>query len=416
MNGETIVGVDLGSTTVRVAVGQLIESEESRDTKLNIVGAVEVPSEGINRGVITNIDDAVRSVSKALDKAEKVTGLPIESAWVSVNGVHIHAQVNRGIVAVSKTDGEISEEDVERSIEAAKSVITPPNYEILHVVPRSFSVDGTEGVKDPVGMNGMRLEVDAYIINGMTSQINNLTKAIYLAAFDIEDLVLNILACSEATLTSKQKELGVVLVNIGSATTSLAVFEHGDLLHTSVLPIGSEHITSDVAIGLRTSIDVAEDIKKKYGVATSKDITKGEEINLSEFDENEDGMVSKKYVAEIIEARAEEIFSMVDAELKKIDRSGMLPAGIVICGGGAKLPKITEVAKKTMRISASLGYPSNITSVIDEVQDVSMTCAIGLVKWGMQATSGSGKGFASQYKSIKNVTNKMKKWLGSLMP
>lgn len=416
MQEDTIVGVDLGSTSVRVAVGQRITNEEARDTRLNIVGVVEVPSEGINRGVVTNIDDAVRCISKALDKAEKITGLPIQSAWISVNGVHIHAQVNRGIVAVSKTDGEIGEEDVDRAIDAARSVTAPPNYEILHVVPRSFSVDGQEGVKDPIGMKGMRLEVDAYIINGMTSQVNNLTKCIYLAAFDIEDLVLNILACSEVALTSKQKELGVVIVNIGSSTTSLAVFEQGELLHTAVLPIGSEHITSDVAIGLRTSIEVAEEVKKKYGCAVPDSIPKDEDINLGEFDEHEDGLVSRKYVAEIIEARTEEIFKMVDAELKKIGRSGSLPAGVVLCGGGALLPKIVDVAKRQLRISASLGYPHNITSVMDEVQDVSMTCAIGLVKWGMQAMAGSQKGFASQYKSIKNVTNKMKKWFGSLMP
>ncbi len=415
MQEETIVGVDLGSSSIRVAVGQRMMQEDAREPKLHIVGAVTVPSEGINRGIITNIDDAVRSVSKALDKAEKVTGLPIESAWISVNGAHIIAQVNRGIVAVSKTDGEIKEEDVERAIEAAKTVTTPPNYEILHVVPRNFAVDGQEGIKDPVGMTGMRLEVDAYIINGMSSQINNLTKCIYLAAFDIEDLVLNSLACSEAALTSKQKELGVCVVNIGSQTTSIAVFEQGDLLHTAVLPIGSEHITSDIAIGLRTSIDVAEDIKIRYGQATSDDVEKGAEINLAEFDEHEDGMISKKYVCEIIEARVEEIFKKVDGELKKIDRSGSLPAGVVLCGAGAKLHKITDVAKSTLRVSASIGYPLNVTSVIEEVSDIGMVCAIGLVRWGAQAL-GSGKGFVSQYKSIKNVTGKMKKWIGSLMP
>jgi cell division protein FtsA len=415
MHEETIVGVDLGSSRVRVAVGQKTYTEDSKVPQLHIVGAIEVPCEGINRGVITNIDDAVKSVSKAIDRAEKVTGLPIESAWVSVNGAHIHSQLNRGIVAVSKTDGEISEDDVERAIEAAKTVTTPPNYEIVHVVPRNFLVDGQDGIKDPVGMTGMRLEVDAYIINGMTSQINNLTKCIYLAAFDIEDLVLNILACGEVALTGKQKELGVVIVNLGSSTTSLAVYEQGDLIHTAVLPIGSEHITSDIAIGLRTSIEVADEVKMKYGAANPDTVQKDEEISLQEFDPQEDGMVSRKYIAEIIEARVEEIFSMIDKELKKIDRSGNLPAGIVLCGGGAKLPGILDSAKKELRFAAQLGYPNNVSSVIEEVQDLSMTCAIGLVYWGAQALESSG-GFSSRYKSIKNVTGKMKKWLGSMMP
>jgi len=414
MSEEVIVGLDLGSTTVKVAVGQKVYSEDSNIPKLNIVGIVEIPSEGVNRGVITNIDDAVKVVSKALDKAEKLTGLPIDSLWLSINGTHITSQLSRGIVAVSKTDGEIKDEDVQRAIEAAKTVTTPPNYEILHVIPRDFSVDGQNGVKSPVGMKGMRLEVDAYIVEGMTSQINNLTKTIYLAAYDIEDILLNILAASEVALTSKQKDLGVVLVNIGSATTSLAVYEEGDLIHTAVLPIGSEHITSDIAIGLRTSIDIAEAIKIKYGIASCSNVDKKDEIDLAEFDDLEDGIVSKKYVCEIIEARVEEIFNKVDKELKKIERSGSLPAGIVVCGGGSKLTKILDIAKKSLRISASLGYANNITSVIEGVNDLSMTSAIGLVKYGEVAMENN---FSKKtFNSVGNVKNKIKKLFGSFMP
>jgi len=410
---EIIVGLDIGSTSIKVAVGQRTNSQEKQQ-KLHIVGVIEHEAEGINRGVITSIEDSVNSVSKALDKTEKLIGRPIEQAWVSISGGHITSQISKGVVAVSKTDGEIREDDVERAIEAARTVTTPPNYEILHVIPRSFNVDGQANIKDPVGMTGVRLEVETYIIEGLSSQIKNLTKCVYQTGLDIEDLVLSILATSEAVLNNRQKELGVAVVNIGGATTGLAVFEQGDLLHTAILPIGSEHITSDIAIGLRTSIDVAEAIKLKYGAASSKGLEKKDEFDLREFDESEEGLVSKKYLAEIIEARVEEIMEKIDEELKNVDRSGALPAGIVLTGSGTKLPKIIEIAKKKLRLPASLGYPCDIVSVIDKINDVSFTTAIGLVKWGNQLYR-QRKGL-SRFKSVAGATGKMKKWFKSLMP
>jgi len=409
---EIIVGLDIGSTSIKVAVGQRTESEDKQ--KLHIVGAVEQEAEGINRGVITSIEDAVESVSKALDKAEKLTGLPIEQAWISISGGHINSQVSKGVVAVSKTDGEIKEEDVERAIEAARTVTTPANYEVLHVIPRSFTVDGQNNIKDPVGMTGVRLEVETYIIEGLSSQIKNLTKCVYQTGLDIEDLVLAILSTSEAVLTNRQKELGVSVVNMGGSTTSVAVFEQGDLLHTAIIPIGSEHITSDIAIGLRTSIEVAEEIKLKYGVSSTKGLEKKDEFNLNEFNETEDLVISKKYLAEIIEARVEEIMSKVNEELKKVDRSGALPAGIILTGGGAKLNKIIEVTKNKLKLPAALGYPYDITSVIDKVNDLSYTTAIGLVKWGNLLVK-QRKGM-SRFKTVSNVSNRIKKWFKSMMP
>lgn len=410
---ENIIGVDLGSSAIRVAVGQKVYSEESKIPKLHIVALTEVESEGINRGVITNIDDAVRAISKALDQAERISGLPIQSAWVGINGAHIGNHLNRGIVAVSKTNGEISEEDLARAVDAARSLSVGANREILHVIPRRFLVDGNEGVKDPVGMSGMRLEVDAYLISGMGIQIKNLTKCIYQTGLDIDDLVVSSLASAEATLTSKQKELGVAAINIGSSTTSVAIFEQGELLHLAVLPIGSEHITSDIAIGLRTSIDVAESIKLRYGCALPEKNDE-EDIDLAMIDSNENGKVNKSYVHEIIEARVEEILKKVDQELKRVDRSGKLPAGVVLTGAGSKLPKIVDLAKKTLRLPATLGYPLQITSVIDTANDLGMTTAIGLVKWGAEATNASGG--RTKFRSIGDVGGKMKKWLKSLMP
>lgn len=412
---EIICGLDIGSSYIRLVVGQKAEP----DGALKIIGAAEVPAEGINKGLINSIEDATSSISSCLEKSERMTGQPITSAWVSISGVHITSQTSKGVVAVSKTDGEISEEDIERSIEAARAVATPPNYEILHVIPRSFAVDSQEGIKDPVGMTGIRLEVEAQIIQGLSSQIKNLTKCVYRTGLDIEDLVLSVLAGSESTLTNRQKELGVVLVNIGGPTTSIAVFEEGDLMHTAVLPIGSVHITSDIAIGLRTSIDVAEKIKVEFGAALAKDMSKREEIDLSEFDDNETEKVSRKYVCDIIEARVEEIFEKVDAELKKIDRSGMLPAGVVLTGGGAKLSGLVDAAKKKLRLPASLGYPVNVNSPIDKVNDTGFTTALGLVAWGNEASRQSGGKFGkilSRFKSVDQARDKARKWIKRLMP
>jgi len=410
---EIIVGLDIGSTSIKIAVGQNTSSESGQQN-IHIIGAVEQEAEGINRGVITSIEEAMNSLTKALEKAEKLIGRPIQEAWVSISGGQIASQISKGVVAVSKTDGEIREEDMERAIEAAKTVTTPPNFEIIHVIPRSFTVDGQSNIKDPVGMTGVRLEVETYIVEGLSSQIKNLTKCIYQTGLDIEDLVLAPLATAEAVLTNRQKELGVAMVNLGGANTGLTVYEQGDLLNATIIPLGSEHITSDIAIGLRTSIEVAEKIKLKYGQASAKGLDKREEFDLNEFDVNEEGLVSKKYLAEIIEARVEEILDKVDEELKKIERSGALPAGIIITGAGAKLPKIIEVCKRKLRLPATLGYPYEIISVIDKVNDLSFTTAIGLIKWGNQLIRRR-KGI-SRFKSVAGVTNKMKKWFKSLVP
>ncbi len=417
MSDQIITGLDIGSSHIRIVVGQVIPSEEKRE--IHIIGAVDVPSEGISKGAITSIEDAVSSVSSALEQAERVTGVPVNSAWVGISGSHILAQESKGVVGVSRSDGEIKEEDVERSIEAARTVATPSNYEILHVLPKSFTIDGQGGIKDPVGMTGIRLEVDAEIIQGLSSQIKNITKCVYRTGLDIEDLVLSVLSCAEAVLTPRQKELGVVLVNIGATTASVIVFEEGDVLHTAVIPIGGDHITSDIAIGLRTSIDVAERIKIEQGTAITKGFSKKDEINLADFGAQDEEMVSLKYVAEIIEARVEEIMEKIDTELKKIDRSGMLPAGVVLTGGSAKLKGIVEVAKSKLRLPASLGYSMGVTSVTDKTQDLGFSTAVGLVLWGGeivgQKSQPLGK-ILGKIKGVDKASGQIKKWIKSLIP
>lgn len=420
MKGNIIAGLDIGSTAIRLVVAQRFANDFG--SELRIIGAVDVPSEGISRGAVNSIEDATSSVSACLEKAERLAGVPISDIWVSINGPYIKCERSRGVVAVGKSDGEITEDDINRAIEAARALSVPPNYEILHVLPVKFSVDNQEDIKDPLGMTGVRLEVETLIIQGLSSQVKNLTKAIYRTGVNIEDLVLSPLVAAEAVISPKQKDLGAALVNIGAATTSLAVFEEGVLLYAAVLPVGSEHITSDVAIGLRCPINLAERIKVEYGSARSDQFNKKDEVNISDLLEEEGvsgevSVISRKYVSEIIEARVEEIFEKVDAELKKIDRSGMLPAGVFLIGGGAKLNGMVEAAKDKLRLPACLGANKFLDSVIDKVNDPNFLTALGLIIWGDQLSGRRGGG--SKWPggaAINKSVEKIKKWFSALIP
>lgn len=389
MRENLIAGLDIGSLETRLVIGQRVDTEAG--AKLQIIGAVAVPSEGVSKGIINSIEDTTASISAVLEKAERLLGAPISSAWVGINGPNLKCQSSRGVVAVSRSDSEINSEDVNRVIEAAQALAVPPNYEILHVIPSKFIVDSQEDIKNPVGMTGIRLEVITLIIQNLTSQIKNLTKAIYHTGLNIDDLVFSPLASAGVALTPKQKEIGAAIVNIGAATTSIAVFEEGELLHAAVLPIGSSHITADIAIGLRCPINLAEKIKVRYGSAKSEQFNKKDEIDINDLVQEENltdeiTVISQRYVSEIIEARVEEIFEKIDAELKKVDRSGMLPAGVCLVGGGAKLADIVEIAKKKLRLPVALGANRSVATVVDKVNDLEYLTALGLVVWGEQMT------------------------------
>ncbi len=404
-----LVGLDLGSTTVRVVVAAPTES----GSELQILGVGEHSADGISKGAITSIEDAISSISGALEQAERMTGVPVTHAYVGINGTHISSQEVHGVVAVAKADGEIREEDVERVIEASQTTVSPSNVEILHVIPRTFTVDNQKGVKDPIGMSGIRLEVDAQVIQGLAAQVKNLTKCVYRTGVEIDELVLGVLAASEAVLTKRQKDIGVALLNIGASTSSLMIFEEGDVLHAGIIPVGAGHITNDIAIGLRTSIDVAERVKVDFGTAVPEEVGKRDEINLAEIDPKESGVVSRKHVAEIIEARVAEIFSMVDKELQKVDRSGLLPAGLVLIGGGAKLAGIVDVAKREFRLPAAVGNPLNLITAIDKVHEPEYATAVGLAAWGA-ALQHSGGAHQSKFSTVNVVLGKLRGWVKNI--
>jgi cell division protein FtsA len=411
---EIVTGLDIGSGNIRIVV---LQQQDAGNWQ--IIGAAERPSEGMAKGMVTNIEDLVSAISETLEQAERMTGLPVESAAIGISGTHIKTLESKGVVAVAKADKEITEEDVARAIEAAQAVATPANYEILHVIPKDFTVDNQSGIKDPVGMTGVRLEVSTQIIMGLSSQIKNLTKCIYRAGIDIDELVFNILACTESVLTKQQKELGVALVNIGSQTTNLIVYEEGEVLHTAVLPIGSNHITADITIGLRTSIETAETIKLEIVNLDAKKVSKRDEIDLAKYsaDEKERTMISVKHICDIARARVEEIFYLVNRELKKINREGMLPSGIILTGGGSKLAGLVDLAKEKFKLPAFEGRPLGVEeSPVDKVNDPVYTTALGLAIWGTQNGIQKNRLHLSSFSSVDDVVGKMKDWFKSLLP
>lgn len=421
MTDHIIAGLDIGSTNIRLVVGQISHSQDNN--KLRIIGAVEQESSGINKGIVNSIEDITSSISACLDKAERLMGLPIDSAWVGINSSHIRCERSKGVVAVSKSDGEITEDDIERVIEASRALSMPPNYQILHVIPIKFTVDNQEDIKDPIGMVGVRLEVEALIIHGATSEINNLTKAIYRTGIDIEDLVLSSMCAASAVIDTKQKELGSVLINVGATTTSVAVFEERELIHVAVLRIGSEDITKDLAIGLRCPIKIADRIKHEYGTANTEKYSKKDEIDITDIIEGYEDQIqainpiNRKYIAEIIEARTEEIFEKIDKELKKINRSGMLPAGAFLIGDGIKLDGIVDVAKNKLRLPVCVGSNNKIDAVIGKVNDPRFLTALGLVVWGSQENpKKQSMGLNKIGGGIKSSFGKVIDWFKSLMP
>lgn len=416
MKESIITGLDVGSTAIRIVVGQMFS--DSGEKKLQIIGAAEHPSEGVSRGTITSIDAAVHSISQCLEKAERMSGVPIDDAWVGINGIHLISQSSKGVVAVGKVNGEISRADLERAVEAARAIATPANYEIIHVIPRSSTIDGQIAIKDPVGMTGTRLEVDTLIIQGFSSEIRNFTKCIYRTGLEIDDLVFSVLAAADAVLSNKQKEIGVVLVNIGGSTTSLVVYEEGEVVHTTVLPVGSDHISADIAIGLQISIDIAEKIKRDYGSVEGKEGSRKGEVEFSTIDSSEEGSFSLKYVGQIIEARVEEIFDKIEIELKKIGRSGILPGGVVLTGGGSKLHGIVDLAKKRLKLPACGAVVKNVINPIERVFDQSFTTAVGLAYWGLAAHQQKSKhsNFMLNFEVSHDLPGRVKKWFKALLP
>lgn len=370
--------IDVGTSTIQTVI-----AEGKRGSGLRILGVGAAPSQGVRRGVVVDLEDATAAIRRSIEDAKHSAGVPqVRSAWVGVGGAHISVASSRGVVAVSRADGEISPEDVRRAVVAAESFITKnPNKEMLHMIPRDFRVDNEAGIKDPIGMHGVRLEVDTLIIETAAPFLKNLLKCLDGAGIAVEDYIFTPMAASEAVLTKRQKELGVMLLDIGGGTASFIVYEEGVPIHAGVIPIGGNHITNDVAIGFRTHIDVAEQIKLTHGSCLPAELPKRDTIRLADYIPGGNGSYSRRELAEIIEARLGDIFELVGKELKKIDRVELLPGGVVLIGGSALLPGMVELTKREIRLPVEIGMP-HIFEGVDEKLGPTLAPVLGVLEWG----------------------------------
>jgi len=378
---QIIVGLDVGTSRVRTVVASVSAKE---DAKLKIIGIGESVSFGMRKGVVVDIEEMTKSIRKSIEQAERMVGDSIDKAYVSVGGSHIKAKNSKGIAAVSRADEEVSDDDVVRAINNASAVSLGSNKEILDVIQREFNLDGQEGIQDPRGMTGVRLEVDTLIVEGQAQHLKNLRKCLMLDKIEPEALVLDILAGASAVLSKKQKELGVLVLGLGAGTTGMAVYEEGKLLDVQILPIGSAHITYDIAIGLQTSPEVAEKIKIAYGNCVPEEINKKDTIDLSKIDESEEGVINRREMSKIIEARTDEIFELVNRELRKIGKERKLPSGVVLVGGGSKIPGIIDAAKNKLKLNVQIGYSQDIDGLSDKVDDPAFATAVGLIKYASE--------------------------------
>ncbi len=412
MQERVIVGIDVGTTKICVLVGEL-----DRDGKLNIVGVGTCPSQGLRRGVVVNIEETVTSIAAALDRAERLSGKKIMSAYVGIAGSHIASENSKGFVAISPSHRDIEPNDISRAVEVARAIAIPANREVIHVIPRSYVVDGQEGIKNPTGMSGFRLEVEAHIITGSVSSIHNLIKCVHKAHVEIEDLVLEPLASGDAVLEDGETDLGVVLVDIGGGTTDVAVYTDGAIWHTVVLPVGGNLITSDIAIGLRLPVGVAEELKITYGHCDPATIDEDDMIDLSQFMPDCDDLVPRKLLAEIIQARVEELFSLVREEIKKAGYDGLLPAGIVITGGTAELPGILEQAGEILDMPARIGSPLGLHGLSDSINRPAYSTAVGLLLWGASHSSLLGSDDDNYTdESEQDLVSRFGRWLRAFIP
>jgi len=378
---QIIVGLDVGTSRVRTVAASVNTKE---DAKLKIIGIGESVSFGMRRGVVIDIEEMTKSIRKSVEQAERMVGSSIDEAFVAVGGAHIKAKDSPGVAIVSRADEEVSGDDIARAIDNASAVSLGPNKEILDVIQKEFNLDGQEGIQDPRGMSGVRLRVDTLIIEGQAQHLKNLRKCLALNKIEPKALVLDILAGASAVLSKKQKELGVLVLDLGAGTTGMAVYEEGKLLNIQILPVGSSHITNDIAVGLQISPEIAEKIKIAYGNCLPEEINKKDVIDLSKVDENEEGVVNRKEMSKIIEARIDEIFELINRELRRIGKERKLPSGVVLIGGGSRMPGIIDAAKNKLKLNVQIGYSQDIDGLIDRVDDPGFATAVGLIKYALE--------------------------------
>ena len=411
MARNIIAALDVGTSTVTTVV-----AERQKDGgALQILGIGVAASSGVRRGAIVDMDDATDAIRRSVAEASRAANVPVTSVFLAVGGSHVSVSSSRGVVAVSRADQEIAPEDVRRALAAAESFIPKnPNKEVLHLIPRDFKVDQEAGIKDPIGMHGVRLEADTLIIECSTPMLKNLLKCVASAGLKVQDYVFAPIAAAEAVLTKRQKEMGVMLVDVGGGTASFVVFEEGVPLHAGVLPLGGGHITADVAIGFRTHPDIAEEIKVTHGIAVADDIGKRDTIRLADFVPDDPAVFSKRELAGIIEARLQDLFELLQKELKKINRTRLLPAGVVLIGGSSLIPGVVPLTRREIGLPAEQGIAQGFMPEADGAGDPSLAVALGVARWASNKSEGGSAGWKSHVVSMSK--SPILRWLKSLLP
>lgn len=404
-----LVSIDVGTTKVCVLIGEV-----SRTGGIDVIGFGQAPSDGLRKGVVIDIDRTVQSVTAAVEAAERLSGFKVRSAFVGISGNHISSQNSRGMVAVSGHHRDVAREDTLRAIEAARAVSIPNTREILHVIPRGYVVDGQEGVRDPIGMSAVRLEVETHIVTASQSGVQNLTKCVQRAGVEIDELVLAPLATAEAVLTDEDRELGVALLDIGGDTTDLAVFHDGSIAHAATIPMGGKSITSDLGIVLRVTPEVAESLKLRQGSALPVDVDPDEVVQITSIGEEVAHGVTRRTVAQIIEARLNEIFEAVQQEVAAAGATNRLQAGLVLTGGGSMLNGINRAARDQLGMSARVVGPQNLGGLTDQVSTPPYAAASGLLLWGAKNWTLDDDHAATR--SLDGLSGRLGRLFKGLMP
>jgi len=398
-----IVGLDIGSKKVAAIIGEVNE-----DKKIEIIGIGNSVSRGLRKGVVVNLDSTVDAIKKAQEEAELMAGVEIDSAFVGISGAHIKSFNSRGVIAISGKNRKVSREDIRRVIEQSKAVSIPPDREIIHIIPQEFIVDDQDGIEDPLGMNGIKLEVNVHIVTGAMASVQNLRTCITRAGIEIEQVILNQRATSMATLTPDEMELGVGLIDIGGGTTEVAIFERRSLWYTSIIPLGGDNFTNDIAVGLRTPIPEAEKIKKKYGCAVGPMKDEQETIEVPSVGGGKKVRILNRHLlADIIHPRAEEIFQLVDNDIKRMGYEKSLNSGIVLTGGTAMLDGLEEVAEEIFDLPVRRGDAGGVGGLADRVSTPDYATTVGLIHYGYEHWKEKG----GQPKYREGFWNKFKNWI-----
>lgn len=410
---DIVVGIDVGTTKVCTLVGQVVEEG------IRILGVGIEPSQGIKKGVIVDLEAASQAITHSVRKAEQTSGVEITAAVVSLAGAHVASINSRGVAAVA---GEtIDEDDIYRALDAARAVAIPHNREIVHVIQRGFTVDGQEGIRQPIGMHGYRLEVEAHIITAASATMENLRQCVGAAGVDVLQFVLNPLASGDAVLTDAERQMGVAICDIGGGTTDVALYVDGNVWHTMVLAVGGNHVTNDIAHGLRLPITQAEAVKKKYGYAMRSGVGAEEYFTVRPFGEEEPIEISRQALVHIIEARVEEIFSLIMQEIKRSGYDGLLPAGLVLTGGTSALPGIRQLAARVSGLPVRTAQPENLLGLADQLKSPAYATSIGLLQWaaallGTPVASSRNRARRRQKGEIHMNLEPLKNWLKRLLP